>query len=442
LSDEQWPRHPAHSPLIPLALLKAAGAPVAGTPEADARIARITARLLQSAPSVCLSVSLSAGGSAGEDREQRWSPLFSGPMFAGVAFSEAAPRIEPSLAGRFAPAALESISDETAPAMAATEALHGGAALLEEQSNCPFRAFAIRRLRAKQDAGPNEALAPFERGRIVERALEWLWKRLENSSELQRAELPRLLAEAVDAAIGSVLDAPAGDRWTLRFRALERQRTIEVLTEWLRVEASRPPFRVLGHQLNVELELAGRPLRGRLDRLDAVDGAQLVIDYKTGARNSPGAWQLPRPRLPQLPFYALARLVNDEAQKDNVAGISFAVVCRGECGFRSYLRDKSLLSGASQASRSFARTSFDDSMALWREELERIVRSFAAGDAAVDPRVPRGRSDSPCGHCHLGSFCRIGDEPGGDEAGSDEPGSDELGSDADGEAESEGADGE
>ena len=50
---------------------------------------------------------------------------------------------------------------------------------------------------------------------------------------------------------------PAADPWTLRFRAIERQRTIEVLTEWLAVEAGRKPFHVLAHQQEVEAD-AGR----------------------------------------------------------------------------------------------------------------------------------------------------------------------------------------
>jgi RecB family exonuclease len=199
----------------------------------------------------------------------------------------------------------------------------------------------------------------------------------------------------------------------VRFRAIERQRTIEVLTEWLTVEAARKPFHVLAHQQKVELTLGGLNLRGCLDRLDEIGdgGAHVVIDYKSGAANSVSAWRVPRPRLPQLPFYAIAML----QQKLNLAGISFASVRRSGCGFKGYLRAPDLLPCADPSRRSFDGVPFDEYAQLWAAELERIATSFAQGDAAVDPSIPPGRSGSPCEHCHLASLCRIGD------AGYDDP---------------------
>ena len=416
-SDDRWPDSPRFSPLIPVALLKAAGVAVEGTPQADSRIARITARLLQSAPRLSLSLALRAD----DEREQRWSPLFTGLPLASEPVNTL-----PPLAARFPPAALEAILDAKAPALAAGELPRGGTWLLQEQSNCPFRAFAIRRLLAHQDEGPNEALAPTERGKVIDRALQLIWEELRNSRGLQRPDCPAILAASVDAAMVSVLP-PANDPWTQRFRAIERRRTIDVLTEWLAVEAARKPFHVLAHQQKVELTLGGLVLHGCLDRLDEIgeDGAgnaaHVVIDYKSGAVNSVSAWRVPRPRLPQLPFYAIAML----RQKLNLGGISFATVRRGECGFKGYLRTADLLPGADSTKRSFDGVPFDEYAPRWEEELERIAASFAQGDAAVDPRIPPGRSNSPCEHCHLASLCRIGDEVDDDCAGESEGESDE-----------------
>ena len=396
-SDEQWPDAPKFTPLIPVAMLKAAGVAMEGTPQAQARIARITARLLQSAPRLSLSLALRAD----DEREQRWSPLFTGLPIASEAVNNL-----PPLAARFAPVALEAIPDANAPALANGELPRGGTWLLQEQSNCPFRAFAIRRLLAAQDEGPNEALAPTERGKVLERALQLIWEELRDSRGLQRPDCPAILAASVDAAMASVLP-PAADPWTLRFRAIERRRTIEVLTEWLNVEAARKPFHVLAHQQKVELTLGGLKLHGCLDRLDEIgdDAAHVVIDYKSGAVSGVSAWRVPRPRLPQLPFYAIAML----QQQLNLAGISFATVRRGECGFKGYLRSADLLPCADPTKRSFDGVPFDDYEQLWSAELERIAASFAQGNAAVDPILPPGTSASPCEHCHLASLCRIGD---------------------------------
>jgi ATP-dependent helicase/nuclease subunit B len=405
-SDDRWPDSPRGSPLIPIALLKAAGVPVATTPEAEARMARITSRLLQAAPR--LAFSLARRGD--DEGEQRWSPCFASLALAGETIS--AP---PLLAGQFAPVPLDALCDARAPAMDSAERVRGGTSLLQEQSSCPFRAFAIRRLLARQDEGPNEALAPTERGRVIERALQLIWDRLQQSQGLRSPELAAIVASAVEEAMASVLP-PAADAWSVRFRQLERQRTLEVLEEWLAVEAGRKPFHVLGHQLDVELELGGLNLRGRLDRLDEIDGEHVVIDYKSGAANSVNAWRVPRPRLPQLPFYAIAML----RQKFNLAGIAFATLRRGECGFKGYLRSGDLLPCAAPSRRSFEGVGFDEYTMRWAEELERIAASFVQGEAAVDPIAFAGKSNSPCEHCHLDSLCRVGDMVCGDEDGEPE----------------------
>jgi RecB family exonuclease len=171
------------------------------------------------------------------------------------------------------------------------------------------------------------------------------------------------------------------------------------------LESTRKPFHVLGHQLPVELTLGGLTFHGRLDRLDEIGDSQVVIDYKTGDSYGISAWQVPRPRMPQLPFYALAM----QQQKFNLAGVSFAIVRRGGAAFRAYLREKDLLPCAAPNKLAFEELAFDEYTARWAVELERIAASFAQGAAAVDPKVPPGKSGSSCEYCHLASLCRIGE---------------------------------
>jgi probable DNA repair protein len=394
-SDDLWPDSPRFSALIPIALLKEACVPLVGTPQSDARTLRITRRLLQSAPQLRLSLARHAD----DEREQRWSPIFA-PFAVASEWIE----LPPLPAERFEPAVLDAISDSTAPAVLAGEAPRGGTSLLQEQSNCPFRAFAIRRLGAREDQGPNEALAPTVRGNVVDLALQLIWEQLKDSEGLHRPDRPAIVAAAVVEAMARELPSSA-DPWTTRFHALELQRTIDVLTEWLTLESTRKPFHVVGHQLPVEVNLGGLSLHGCLDRLDEVDDAQVVIDYKTGIANAVSAWKVPRPRMPQLPFYALSML----QQKFNLAGISFAVVRKGECGFRGYLRETDMLPCTDPSKRSFEGIAFDEYTGRWAEELERIAASFVQGDAAVDPRIPPEKSGSPCEHCHLSALCRVGE---------------------------------
>jgi probable DNA repair protein len=396
-SDDLWPDSPRLSPLIPIALLKEAGLPLAGTPQAEARISRITRRLLQSGP----QISLSLARRTDDEREQRWSPFFA--EFT-IADEDENVELPLRMTDRFEQATLNALPDSTAPALLSSEAARGGTSLLQEQSNCPFRAFAIRRLLAKEAEGPNEALAPTDRGKVVDRALQFIWEELKDSDGLQRPDRAAIVATAVDAAMALELP-PTNDPWTVRFRGLERERTIEVLTEWLTLESRRKPFHVVGHQLQVEVNIGGLKLKGRLDRLDEIDDAHVVIDYKTGGSNTVSAWQVPRPRMPQLPFYALAM----QQQKFNLAGVSFGIVRKGDVGFRGYLRDKELLPCADPSKRSFDGLGFDEYALRWAEELERIAKSFVQGEAAVDPKIPPGQNGSSCEHCHLTSLCRVGE---------------------------------
>jgi probable DNA repair protein len=338
-----------------------------------------------------------------DEREQRWSPLF-------VQLPAAAALLEKPLlpAQRFESAMLETISDSTAPALSPGEIARGGTSLLQEQSNCPFRAFAIRRLLAREALGPSEAMSAMEKGNIVDRALQLIWEELKDSEGLRRADRAAVIESSVDQAMSREWPS-SEDQWSKRFRTLERQRMIELLTEWITLESSRKPFHVLGHQLPAEANLGGLSLRGRLDRLDEIDGAHVVIDYKTGSC-AVSAWQVPRPRLPQLPFYALAM----RQQKFNLAGISFAIVRKGETAFKGYLREKDLLPCTDPAKRSFEGLTFDEYTGKWAEELERIGKSFVQGDAKVDPKIPPGRSGSTCEYCHLTPLCRIGELAAGD----------------------------
>jgi RecB family exonuclease len=247
-------------------------------------------------------------------------------------------------------------------------------------------------------------LAPTDRGKVVDVALQLIWEQLKDSEGLHRPDRTAIVEAAVDEAMARELPS-SNDQWTTRFRTLERQRTVEVLTEWLTLESTRKPFHVVGHQLEVEVSLGGLTLNGRLDRLDEIDDSHVVIDYKTGGSNSVSAWQVPRPRMPQLPFYALAM----KQQKFNLAGVSFAIVRKGESGFRGYLRETDLLPCPDPTKRNFEGIAFDEYTGQWAEELERIAKTFMQGAATVDPKVPPGKSGSPCEHCHLTSLCRVGD---------------------------------
>jgi probable DNA repair protein len=404
-TDQLWPAPLRLPALLPLALLKSAGYPLAGSAEAELHAARTTARLLHSAPAVSLSLAR-----RGEDEgEQLWSPRFAHvPLAEANAWSR-------SLGELFPRTELEALSDSSAPPLDDGERVRGGTSLLEEQSSCPFRAFATRRLRSAKVEGPYEELEALDRGKLAERALQLIWEELKDSDGLKRAAREAVIARAVDAAMIELLPA-RDDAWSTRFRLIERERIIRLLREWLLVEERRPAFRVITHQKEVKMRLGGVPLSGRIDRIDEVAGARVVIDYKTGGGNSVGAWTVPRPLKPQLPLYVVA----EQMHGANVSGAAFAEIRRGECGLKGYLRTSEILPCSDPTKRTFGGVGFDEYARLWASELERIALAFARGDAAVAPKIAPGLSHSPCEHCHLDQLCRVAEAADVDDAEADD----------------------
>lgn len=394
-TDELWPAAQKPSPLLPLELLERTGYPLVGSEAEAYAVRRTTLRLLHSAPRVELSLALRTA----DERTQRWSPAFT-----AVPLVEAEMEQPAAVSLTVAPAKIEALVDEQAPARGVNEAIDGGTWLIKEQSECPFRAFAIRRLGAAETQGPNEPMQATERGQVVELALELVWHKLGNSAALAGAELDGLVKECVAEAMRQKL-APRHDVWSERYRQIEAERNERVMLEWLRLEATRPAFTVLEHQRQVRITLAGLELRGKVDRVDRVGEEQVVIDYKTGRETEPKRWETPRPQLPQLPLYALA--LSEEGR--DVAGIAFAVVRPGEAEFKSYLRDGKLLGGRNPGGKVFEGLGFDEYMPRWKAEMERLATQFVTGDAAVDPKVPPGKKGSPCERCHLGGLCRVED---------------------------------
>jgi hypothetical protein len=102
-------------------------------------------------------------------------------------------------------------------------------------------------------------------------------------------------------------------------------------------------------------------------------GGHAIIDYKTGGNITPRRWDPPRPDEPQLALYAVAA-------KEEITAVAFAKVRPGEMRFMGYSRDDKALPEVRRrrpGSRCCRRG---------RTRPSRSARSFAGGDAGVDPK--------------------------------------------------------
>lgn len=419
LDDGTLPAAPHPNPFLPLALQRESGLPQSSAVREQAFAAQLFDGLLDAAPEVICSHAVLDG-----DAEQRMSPLLEAlPLLT----DNDAVETRPGLAENWlATAPLESIDDTRAPAFPDPDG-RGGTGLLQDQSACPFRAFAIHRLHADDWPTPVPGPDALIRGSVVHAVLEQLWRRWQDRAELQRrhaaGELENDIREVVDAVVADSVRKHR-HRWRDSLASIERERLLAGIRRWVeQVELERPDFAVIeiegtspdqppaeDYREGLTAVQAGPlRLRGKLDRVDRLtsglpDGSELVIDYKTGSAPSPGHFFGARPQAPQLPAYVIARR---QAGRPLPAGIAVASLQAGAESMRGVMRTEdpearySGINGITPIGRNRGITDWDQAVAEWETMLVRLGEEFVSGHAAVDP-LPRA-----CDYCHLETLCRI-----------------------------------
>ncbi|MFN2334243.1 MAG: PD-(D/E)XK nuclease family protein, partial [Wenzhouxiangellaceae bacterium] len=203
------------------------------------------------------------------DQQREHTRLLPGHEFMKA---EIDPPIEPLVLAR--------IDDDCyAPVLAAGET-RGGTGVLSDQSACPFRAFATRRLGAREFTAARPGLDAAARGNLVHAALELFWRGLKDRTALLALtpdELKQRIHEAADQALGRfteqhrlLLKPPA--------RRLELRCTRRTLERWIELERGRDEFRVLGLEQKILLDFAGLKLEGKIDRIDETAAGAVLID--------------------------------------------------------------------------------------------------------------------------------------------------------------------
>ena len=395
-NEETWPAGGATHPLLPLAVQRKAGMPHA-LPKLDWDLAAVmTRRLLASAPEVHFSYARQCEGV--DVRPSRLVAQLAGAP-QSLSAELAAPEIPAPLTVTFEDASQLPFPPGDAP---------GGSGVLTAQSQCPFKAFATSRLGA-QDWEPAEAgLTAKERGQLLHDVLHSIWAGPPNGirSHAELGSIQDHLSAFVEDHVRRVLQAkmPSRARECMppRYLLLEEVRLVELVTEWLRYEATRVPFTVLETEQKATASIAGLQLHLRLDRIDRlIDDTLLVIDYKSG-NVSPSSWDLPRPDDVQLPLYAGFAL---DRETEQLGGLVFAKVRTGKMEFAGRVRDaKATLRGDLRGNTHLAKIPLTvEQILAWKKYISDLSEDFLSGRAAVDPR------DYPktCERCGLQPLCRI-----------------------------------
>ncbi len=292
--------------------------------------------------------------------------------------------------------------------------VHGGVRVLELQAACGFRAFAEQRLWSRELEGRPLGLSARESGIAVHTALECFWTEVTSQAQLigmtfeeQRTALARAIDEGLRRA------QPTSDGvWDEAYLLTQRERLQRLLERWLEVERARPAFTVMQKEQELrDVSVGPLQLQLRVDRVDLVDQAQVLIDYKTGAARS-ADWLGERPDAPQVPLYAIvANRQGRESKGDGdpqdgsggieLGGVAFGSVRAGKgAQLHGFAAREGLLPG--KLARMEVAT-FEGQVDRWREVLERLAEEFACGDARVSPKIYPGT----CQHCGQRMLCRL-----------------------------------
>ena len=376
LHDEALPAPADPNPFLPLALQREHGLP-GSSAERQFEAARITfERLCSSAADVVLSFPQMEA-----DRTLAPSPfLTSTPMPVSAAPNRWVALMRSGVR-------LETIIDETGPPLEDDSLQRGGARVLGDMAACPFRAFAIYRLGARELDRAEPGLSPRDKGKALHDVLQRVWGEL-GSHEALRALTPEHLDTIIARHIASVLDRYPETTNT----AVERVRLQRLLTRWMHLERQRSPFSVVAVEEKREIELEGLRLEIRADRVDELPGGgRVILDYKTGEVKS-RCWIGDRPDEPQLPLYSIT-------MQAPLAGAAFARVRADGVGFSGI--SETPFPGFTDFGKNGPPVA--KQVEEWRRVLTSLAAQFRSGDARVDPKNGR----KTCEYCAIFPLCRV-----------------------------------
>lgn len=274
----------------------------------------------------------------------------------------------------------------------------GGAEVLQNQSACPFRCFADKRLGARAMEDSDWGLDARERGSVVHRALELIWSELKTRDGLLEARgkglLPAIIEKHVDEALRKYRDEGPMRNWSEAYLGAERERNLSLVDEWLAYEEERAAFAVEAREDKRTLSVGDLQLNVRVDRVDTIEGGRVIIDYKTGSARV-DSWEGARPEQPQLPLYA------GYGQVDGLTGVLFAQVRTQEIDLLGLVQNSDAIMANK---KKLEKTPYsEETLEGWHKALLALGRQFLRGEAQVDPK----EYPETCKYCDLKGLCRV-----------------------------------
>jgi ATP-dependent helicase/nuclease subunit B len=383
-----WPMATTNSSLLPWHLQRELEMPGTSVTLDTEHARRITERIAASARTVAFSYAKES-----PEGSQRPSALLAALGLEEISVAEVVEHEPPKTTVE-----LEEVAD-TAPVQTLPDkVIRGGARVLELQAACGFRAFAEQRLWSTELESIEPGMDARVSGTVVHHALEHFWNEVKTQDALRSMnaeERDGVLEWCIAQALMKPAEVSATD-WDEAYIEVQRERLRRLLSGWLELESERElPFEVkLSEKKYDDVRVGPLRLNVRMDRVDVVEGGEVLIDYKTGLA-SPNDWLTSRPDAPQLPLYAIL------TQADRLQGVAFGLVRAGEGrGLKGYARGDGILPKANKLREA---PTLEAQVERWREVLIALAEEFSSGDARVRPKTYPGS----CSHCGQRLLCRL-----------------------------------
>lgn len=391
MDSEAWPPPPTPNPFIPIQLQRELKMPHAGAQREMLYAEMVTNRFKDSAREIIFSYALKE-----KEKLLSVSELIQDIPLLSTSLNTEITRCEAQLLGT---SKLQFIQDDIAPPLTIDEGFRGTSRTLALQAKCPFKAFAELRLKLKNDEISDIWLQAHQQGTILHDILEEFWQEVKAQEMLftfTEQELTNTLQNLVEKHLQKKLSNEA----PLPYIAVEKNRLLCILQNYIDLEKQRKPFTVVALEKKQTYELAGISFSIRLDRIDKTSqGDVIIFDYKTGNFNLSDIWG-ERSQEPQLPLYFLA---NFEQQPKAVAVIKLQ---SQKCGFEGISEQALDIPGVSQLEQIRdveAPKEWHHLQTYWQEKLKNLAFQFKEGNAQATPLL----AATSCRYCHLSSLCRI-----------------------------------
>jgi probable DNA repair protein len=389
VTDDVLPAVANPNPLIPVQALARAGAPRSTAKREHDWAVELMQALRRAGHEVVFSWPAQDG-----EQPKRPSPLLADIEMQTVPQSLA----EDTL---FDTVELESWSDEPVIEVSADEKIRGGVAVLQTQAANPMWAFFQYRLGARGLPAYAQWPGAQDRGNLLHKVLELLWLRWGNQARLLQAIENPAWPEQLSTLVAQVAERELA-QWPAALRALEIARTLDVVNQWLAVEANRAPFAVVECEAKHEFVQGPLHLSVTIDRIDELpDGQRIVFDYKSGASlpRPDKDWQSMSFRNPQLLVYA--RVLQDQGRAPEA--LAWIQLHASSVAIQGISAEDTAVPGIQTWSdQKWSTLSWSEQMAQWQSRVKKLAHDFAQGK---HDNVTWRRDDLK--YCTIGALLRL-----------------------------------